>query len=226
MSSNGDQRIDFYFDYISHNAYLAWHGLPAMAEKYGYTVRPIPVLFAGFLQAFGQLGPAEIKPKIARMNRNNLRKAARHGIPLNAPKLHPFHPLFLLRLTAQEMPEADRRRITERILYAVWVEKLDPNDQGAVGRCLAEINIDAERLIAGAATDAAKARVRANTDEAIARGCFCVPCMVANEEVFWGFDDLPNLETVLAGSDPLKQVDVEKYNTDWGVAIAAGQHRR
>ncbi len=226
MSNNNQQQVDFYFDYISHNAYLAWHGLPAMAEKYGYVVRPVPVLFAGFLQAFGQLGPAEIKPKLEWMNRNNLRKAAQHGIPLNAPKMHPFNPLFLLRLTAQEMSEDERRRITERILYAVWVEGIDPNDKDAVGKCLADLDIDGERLIAGTSSDDAKAQVRANTDEAIARGCFGVPCMVAKEEVFWGFDDLPYLEVVLAGSDPLEQADVEKYTADWEAAVAAGQHRR
>lgn len=225
MSSTDKQQVDFYFDYLSHNAYLAWRVLPAMAEKYGYSVRPIPVLFAGFLQAFGQLGPAEIKPKIAWMNRNNLRKATQLGIPFNAPKMHPFNPLFLLRLTAQEMPEAERHRITERILYAVWVDGIDPNDRDAVARCLADIESDADRLIAGTSNDAVKAQVRANTDDAIVRGCFGVPSMVVNNEVFWGYDDLPYLEAVLAGADPLNEADVEKYNTGWEAAYAGGQHR-
>tara|TARA_Y100000588_G_scaffold1536_1_gene2230 strand:+ start:337 stop:1011 length:675 start_codon:yes stop_codon:yes gene_type:complete len=224
VSEANNRQIDFYFDYISHNAYLAWHVLPAMATKYVYTVRPVPVLFAGFLQEFGQLGPAEIKPKIQWMNRNNLRKAALLGIPLNPPKLHPFNPLFILRLTAQDMPEHQRLQITDRIFSAIWVEGVDPNDREAIGKRLDDL--DKVALIAGSAKDAAKAQVRANTDEAIARGCFGVPSMVVNNEVFWGYDDLSTLEAVLAGFDPLDKVDHVKYHSGWEAASAAGQHRR
>ena len=188
MSGANKRQIDFYFDYISHNAYLAWHLLPAIATKYGYSVRPVPVLFAGFLQEFGQLGPAEIKPKILWMNRNNLRKATLLGIPLNPPKLHPFNPLFLLRLTAHDF--------------------------------------DAVALIAGTTKDAVKAQVRTYTNEAIASGCFGVPSMVVNNEVFWGYDDLSNLEAVLADADPLDKIDHVKYHSGWEAAYAAGQHRQ
>jgi 2-hydroxychromene-2-carboxylate isomerase len=225
VSDTNKKQVDFYFDYISHNAYLAWHVLPTMAEKYGYSVRPVPVLFAGFLKAFGQLGPAEIEPKIAWMNRNNLRKARLLGIPLNAPKLHPFNPLFLLRLTAQKMPESDRREITDCVLRAVWVDRVDPNDRDAIGACLTEANLDAEPLIAAADTDSAKALVRANTEEAIARGCFGVPTMVVASEVFWGYDDLPHLEGMLADRDPLKGTDIDQYLASWEDARSDGQHR-
>jgi len=224
VSGANKRQIDFYFDYISHNAYLAWHLLPAIATKYGYSVRPVPVLFAGFLQEFGQLGPAEIKPKILWMNRNNLRKATLLGIPLNPPKLHPFNPLFLLRLTAQEMPEHQRLQITERIFSAVWVEGIDPNNRDAVGKCLDDF--DAVALIAGTTKDAVKAQVRTNTNEAIASGCFGVPSMVVNNEVFWGYDDLSNLEAVLADADPLDKIDHVKYHSGWEAAYAAGQHRQ
>ena len=80
-----------------------WHELPALAQKYDYSLQPIPVLFAGLLKAHGQLGPAEVEPKLQWMNRNVLRKAVELGIPLNAPRQHPFHPLFLLRLAAGDM---------------------------------------------------------------------------------------------------------------------------
>ena len=80
------RHIDFYFDFISHNAYLAWHVLPELAQKHTCTLRPIPVLFAGFLKAYGQLGPAEVEPKLKWMNQNVLRKATELGIRLAPPK--------------------------------------------------------------------------------------------------------------------------------------------
>jgi 2-hydroxychromene-2-carboxylate isomerase len=66
----------FYFDYVSPNAYLAWRQLRAIAERHGVAIEPVPVLFAGLLEAHGQLGPAEVPAKMGWMVKNNLRKAA------------------------------------------------------------------------------------------------------------------------------------------------------
>jgi len=51
--------IVFYFDYESSNAYLAWTQLPQLAQRYGFTVAPVPILYAALLDANGQLGPGE-----------------------------------------------------------------------------------------------------------------------------------------------------------------------
>ena len=55
--------IDFYFDYLSPYAYLAWLCLPEVTESRDVEIVPRPVLFAGLLNHWGQLGPAEIPPK-------------------------------------------------------------------------------------------------------------------------------------------------------------------
>lgn len=225
MGTADKQQVDFYFDYISHNAYLAWHRLPRIAADAGYTVRCVPVLFAGFLKTHGQLGPAEVAPKLAWMNRNNLRKAALLGIPFKAPKQHPFHPLFTLRLTCQPMAEDDRARVTGALLHAVWVEAIDPNDRVAVAAVLDDAGLDGAALVAGAGSDAAKAQLLANGEEALARGVFGVPTMVVGDEVFWGYDDLDHLELLLNGRDPLAGVDATEFAAGWERARALGQHR-
>ena len=91
--------IRFYFDYISSNAYLAWARLPALAARFGRRIEPVPVLFAGLLEAHGQLGPAEIPARAYWTWRNNARKAAllkawdeyakAVGVVLPDPPLHP-----------------------------------------------------------------------------------------------------------------------------------------
>jgi len=225
VSSPDVRQIDFFYDYISHNAYLAWHRLPALAADNGYTVRCVPVLFAGFLKTYGQLGPAEIAPKLDWMNRNNLRKAATLGIPLNAPVQHPFHPLFPLRLTCQPMTEETRNRITGLVLQAIWVDRVDPNDRPAIAALLSAAGLDGDVLVAGADSEDAKAVLKSNTDEAIARGAFGVPTMIVHDEVFWGYDDIDYLEPVLSGRDPLAGINVEAYSADWEAARSDGQHR-
>ena len=60
MTSPRDRALDFYFDFISPYAYLAFTQLPALRQRTGAVIRYQPVLFAGLLGAHGQLGPAEI----------------------------------------------------------------------------------------------------------------------------------------------------------------------
>ena len=88
--SDDTRALRLYFDFISHNAYLAWTQIHDLAARHGRTVEPVPVLFAALLGAYGQLGPAEVPPKAWWMAKNVLRKATLLGVPLRPPASHPF----------------------------------------------------------------------------------------------------------------------------------------
>src|SRR6185436_5525415 len=113
--------LRFYFDYISTNAYLAWLQMPTLARRYQLIVEPVPVLFAGLLEAHGTTGPAETPNKALWMFKNNLRKASLLGVPLNPPAFHPFNPLLSLRVPslARDLDECDA--LITRLFEAVWV---------------------------------------------------------------------------------------------------------
>lgn len=205
--------IRFYFDYISTNAYLAWHVLPEMAARHGATIEPIPTLFAGLLASTGQLGPAEVPLKARWMWRNNLRKAARLRLPLNPPAYHPFNPLLSLRVSSLPMPPAERRRLISALFEAVWVRGLHVSDPQVVAEVATGAALDGPALVAAAQTPEAKARLRQQTDAAIAAGVFGVPSMAVGDEVFWGYDDFPYLDTFLAGDDPIPPLDSPQFST-------------
>jgi hypothetical protein len=112
--------IRFDFDFVSPNAYLAWTRLPALAERHGRALEPVPVLFAALLEAHGQLGPAEVPPKIRWMTRNNLRKAAVLGVELNPPAFHPFNPILALRVSSLVLDPSRRRALIDALFRAVW----------------------------------------------------------------------------------------------------------
>ena len=97
LLTNQNDKMKSYFDYISNNAYIAWTQIGEIAKKYERLLEPIPVLFAGLLNAHNQLGPAEVAAKLKWMIGNTLRKAALLQIPLNPPASHPFNPLLSLR---------------------------------------------------------------------------------------------------------------------------------
>jgi 2-hydroxychromene-2-carboxylate isomerase len=207
--------VRFYFDYVSPNAYLAWSELPRIAERRGVAVEPVPVLFAGLLEAHGQLGPAEVPAKMRWMWRNNLRKAAGLGIALEPPAFHPFNPLLALRVSSLPLEPPARTGLVDAIFRAVWARSLHVSDPAVVTTLADELGLDGTALVAAAGHEDAKARVRRQTDDAIGRGVFGVPTMEIGSELFWGYDDLPHLERFLEGTDP---VDAERWRA-WSTGL-------
>lgn len=204
--------LRFVFDFISANAYLAWPQVHALGERYGREVRPVPVLFAGLLNAHGREGPAEIPALWHWMARNCLRKAARLGIPLEPPPSHPFNPLLALRVASLPMPEETRRRVIDGLFRAVWAEGTGVTDPAQVARVVGEAGLDGEGALREAVTPQSKARLRRQTDEAIAEDVFGVPTMLVDDELFWGFDDLEQLESYLDGRDPLSRPSLAAWD--------------
>jgi 2-hydroxychromene-2-carboxylate isomerase len=203
--------IRFLFDYISSNAYLAWIELPRLAARYGAEIEPVPVLFAGLLEAHGQLGPAEVRPKAQWMARNNLRKAALLGVPLQPPAFHPWNPLLALRVSSLPLPAASRRALIDRLFQGTWARSLHLSEPEVVAALADEAGLAGGELVARAAEPESKARLRRQTDDAIAAGVFGVPTMQVGSELFWGYDDLPYLELFLAGKDPLDPSEAAKW---------------
>ena len=178
------------------------------------------MLFAGLLEAHGQLGPAEVPIKGLWMAKNNLRKAARLGLPLNPPAFHPFNPLLALRASSLPLDDDARRALIDALFDAVWVRSLHVGDPEVVRRVASEIGLDGDAIVAHAQQPDAKARLRVQTDDAIARGVFGVPSMEVDGEVFWGFDDFPQLEEQLKGQDRLESAALAEV--DRGSAAPLG----
>ena len=169
------------FDVISPFSYLAF---PRLAElPRDVTVRFMPVLLAGILGHFGQLGPAEIPPKRRFTIRFVQWRAARLGLPMRLPPAHPFNPLAALRLI---IAAGSDRRAVATVLDAVFREGRDVSDPAVLGELGRMLGVaDAQAALADPAI---KQRLRDNTDWAIAHGVFGVPTLVIGEELFWGHD--------------------------------------
>jgi 2-hydroxychromene-2-carboxylate isomerase len=188
--------LTFWFDPISPYAYLAFEQLPQALEGCSYTVDYRPVLFAGLLGHWGQLGPAEIEPKRAWTFRQVAWHAHTLGIPIDTPAVHPFNPLTLLRLALASAPPAGlpNRRVVELLMRHVWRGGADANDAQRL-RALAEA-VAPQRDGTG---DPVKAELRAHTQVAIERGVFGVPTIELDGRLFWGLDALPMVRAALQG---------------------------
>ena len=195
--------LRFVFDYESPNAYFAWTQLPRLEETFGLSLEPVPVLYAGLLDAHGHVGPGEIPAKGRWMSKDLLRKSVPLGVPLNPPAFMPFNPLLALRLTLLDFDDKTRRALIQALFEAVWVRSLHVSEPAVVVRIADELGLPGAALVDRAQTPEIKAQLRRQTEEAANRGAFGVPTMEVDGELFWGYDDFPHLELFLAGKDPL-----------------------
>ena len=205
--------LRFYFDYVSPNAYLAWTQLPALAERCDVAVEPVPVLFAGLLSAHDRVGPAEIPVVMRWMWKNILRKAAVLGVPFQPPAFHPFNPLLSLRMSSLPLRPEEQWRLIDALFQAVWVRGLHVSEPAVVQAVADGAGLPGAALIASAAEADAKSKLRAQTDDALSRGVFGVPSMEVRGEIFWGYDDWPQLSRFLAGCDSLDPSEWRKWAT-------------
>jgi 2-hydroxychromene-2-carboxylate isomerase len=204
--------VDFCFDYISPYAYIGWTQIHGLAKKYDREVRPVPILFAALLKHGDARGPAEIPLKRVYMGKDTIRTARVLGIPFAPPPTHPFNPLVALRVTALELLPEERRRVIDALFAATWGGGGGGVESPAAAQAaLDAAGLDGASLLRAASEEPAKAKLRAETGRAIARGVFGVPTVIADGEPFWGVDSFAHLERRLAGNDPFKPEDLTAW---------------
>jgi 2-hydroxychromene-2-carboxylate isomerase len=183
-----------YFDFVSPWAYLM--DVALRRDPLPVALERRPVLFAGILNAFGHKGPAEIERKRLFTYEHCTWTAQENQIPFQMPAVHPFNPLRYLRLVlgTDLGPE-----FVSQVFDALFTQGGDPES--------AEVWESACKNLGGRAASGAidspevKARLKANTDSAIAAGIFGVPTITVDDRLFWGFESLPMLRAYLNG-DP------------------------
>jgi 2-hydroxychromene-2-carboxylate isomerase len=205
------KHITFYLDFISPYAYLAFEKMPLALMGHSVSVTYKPVLFAGLLKHYGQLGPAEIAPKRDWTYRQVLWQAHEQGVALDLPAAHPFNPLGLLRLAlACDQQGLPNRYVCETIFRHAWVGGADAADATRLQALTAQL-----KPVDDPAGDAVKARLKAHTADAVAQGVFGVPSMLVDDKLFWGLDALPMLRAYLDGD--------QWFSTQWDTPARVAQ---
>ena len=179
------KHLDWYFDVISPFAYLASTQLQRISPL--ASIKPVPVVFAGLLQHFGNIGPAEIAPKRQWTFEHCAWTAHQLGVPLNPPAAHPFNPVPLLRAV---LAAGGDLAATHAAFQYVWVEGGDPSNAAAIAE---RLNTTPKAIN----TPAIKAQLIANGQAAIANGVFGVPTAVVDGHCFWGLDGMDMLVAYL-----------------------------
>lgn len=179
-------KATWYFDVISPFAYLALGEIEQLAQRITITYRP--VLFAALLEHWKHLGPAEIPPKRIHTYRLVLFEAQRRGIPFRLPPTHPFNPLKPLRLLAALDGAPRAVRI---VMDRIWRDGLDLSLKEDWDATCTALGVDPDHAVESMNAAETKAKLRANTEAAVAAKVFGVPTLQIADELFWGADALP-----------------------------------
>ncbi|MGJ8670834.1 MAG: 2-hydroxychromene-2-carboxylate isomerase [Oceanococcus sp.] len=206
-------QVHFWFDYISHNAYLAWHGLDKLAADFELEIVSEPVVFAGLLNHYGNKGPAELPAKSQWMLKNVLRKARRAGIPIQPPASHPFNPLLSLRATLALDDREQRNAFVSRMFTAVWAQSMSPSSIETIRQCAIDVGVDAEQLLQLAEDPDTKDALHDQTRAAINAGVFGVPSMFVNDDLYWGYDDLEFLQAHLDAKPDVPAPEIRQWQS-------------
>ena len=189
--------IEFYFDLLSPFAYLGSTQIGRIADTRGREVDWRPVLIGvTVLKVMGLRPIPETPLKGPYSHRDALRLAAWFDVPFRFHTLTGVTSLAGSRafLWIKARDPALAVRFARRMFERLWVRGEDITPPEAAADEAASLGLDRAELLAALGREESKQALKAAVDEAIARGVFGVPFVIADGEPFWGCDHLPMLE--------------------------------
>lgn len=192
------KQVEFYYDYGSPTAYLAWTQLPEICRKHAAQLVCKPMLLGGVFKATGNETPARIEAKREWMFDDIARYAQSYGVPFA------YNPHFIMN-TLAAMRGAVWARSAEclddynqALFEAAWVTQRNIADTDEIAAVLTEAGLDAEVALEAMQQAEIKTELIDATNEAVGRGIFGTPTMFVAGQMHFGQDRLPWVEQALA----------------------------
>jgi 2-hydroxychromene-2-carboxylate isomerase len=183
--------------------YLAFSQIERVAAESEATLSFRPILVGGVFNAVNEdvyRMRASPNPRKARYHAKDLQDWARlYGLVIRWPSVFPLNSVKAMRgaLAAEE-----RERLvpwSRACFEAYWGRDQDLSQDAVLAQLARRIGLDPGWLLARIEKPELKDRLRANTDELIARGGFGSPTMFVNgTDMYFGNDRLPLVEAALA----------------------------
>jgi len=183
--------LDFFFEFASTYSYPAAMRIGALAGAAGVAVRWRPFLLGPIFKAQGlDTSPFNIFPAKGRyMWRDVERVCGRLDLPFHRPDPFPQPSLLAARIAHVGLDEGWSEEFSRAVYTAEFGDRRAIGDEQVLADLLYDIGVSASSALARARSDEIKARLRAATAEAQARGVFGAPTFIcADGELFWGHD--------------------------------------
>ncbi|MBX3528695.1 MAG: 2-hydroxychromene-2-carboxylate isomerase [Rhodoblastus sp.] len=191
------KRAEFFFDFGSPASYLAYTQMDGIAQRTGAEIVWRPMLLGGVFKATGNASPAMVPAKGKWMNADLPRFAERYGVAYNRNPFFPVNTLLMMRGAAAYEGTPEFRPYVDAMFKAMWVDQKNMNDMPTAAGVLKAAGFDPQAFMATAESQDAKDRLKATTEEAVARGVFGAPTTFVGDHMYFGQDRLDFVEQAL-----------------------------
>ena len=194
----------FLFDFGSPNAFLSHEAIPPIEKRIGVKFEYVPVLLGGIFKATNNRSPAEalagIKNKREFHAIETLRFLKRFQVkPYTWNPFFPVNTLNLMRAAIAAQLEGVFDQYVDAAFHHMWVEPKKMDDTEIALGALEASGLDAKKLFARASEADVKAKLIENTQAAVERGAFGSPTFFVGSEIFFGKEQLRDVEETVLG---------------------------
>ncbi len=188
-------RLEFFFDCSSPWTYLAFHKIEELARETGAELVWKPILVGG---VFNAVNPsvyeqrANPTPARAAYYGKDLADWARlYGLRIGMPTVFPVNSVKAMRGAFVAEEHGLLSPYARAVFDAYWGRLEDISQDEVLEKIVRSVGLPCEEFFEKIATPEYKAKLRANTDELIARGGFGSPTMFVNrDDMYFGNDRL------------------------------------
>jgi 2-hydroxychromene-2-carboxylate isomerase len=195
--------VIFYFDFGSPNAYLAHRVIPDIERRLGLRFVYQPILLGGVFKLTNNQSPAtafaNIKNKLAYESLETRRFIQRRGISGFRQNCHfPVNTLLIMRGAVAAQQVGVFEAYVASVFADMWEHSLKMDDLAVARTALLDAGLPADELLQLTQDDSVKARLLANTQEAVDKGVFGSPSFLFRDELYFGKDRLRDIEEAAA----------------------------
>ena len=189
--------VEFLFDVGSPASYLAYKRLPAVLARTRAQARHVPFLLGGVFKATGNASPGSIPAKGRWMTTDLARWARKYAVDFRSNPFFPINTLHLMRGATGLIDDPRYGAYLDAVFEAMWRDPKNLGDPAELVPVLARADVSPNEFKALTEDETVKARLKAATEDAVARGAFGAPTFFVGEEMFFGQDRLDFVEDAL-----------------------------
>jgi 2-hydroxychromene-2-carboxylate isomerase len=192
-------KVEFMFDFGSPNAYLAEIAIPGIEQRTGAKFEYVPVLLGGIYKLTGNMSPFDslrgIKNKPEYQALETERFIRRHNVTkFRSNPFFPVNTLMLMRCAVAAQLEGMFEPYFRAAYHHMWEEPKKMDDPEVFRTAFVASGVDIDRLAKRAQQDDVKKRLIDLTNDAVSRGAFGSPTFFVGKEMFFGKDQLRDVE--------------------------------
>jgi 2-hydroxychromene-2-carboxylate isomerase len=196
------RRLEFFFDCSSPWTYLAFTRVHDVIKRTRADVVWKPILVGGVFNEVNQdvyerrANPDQRKARYYAKDLDDWARFA--GIEIGRPPVFPVNSVKAMRGALIALDDGKLVPYATAVFQAYWGDLEDISQVEVLKPIIARFGYDPDEFLKRIDEPALKARLKANTDELIARGGFGSPTMfVDGQDMYFGNDRLPLVEAAL-----------------------------